>query len=113
MSEFLIRPMLYQDEAKDKDGNKPIPLEDFTLSKKVAEVLHKHYPGHAWGVTASVDQGIVTIRNFALTEKQGFIILIDKMKSDPAMKLVVNAGGEFLERFNIKRGAGPYHHEIN
>ena len=48
MSENLIKPLLYQDEAKDKDGNGPIPLEDLTLSKKVAEVLHKHYPGHAW-----------------------------------------------------------------
>jgi len=112
MSENLIKPLMYQDEAKDKDGNKAIPLMDVELSKKVAEKLNDHYPGHAWGVTASVDQGIVTIRNFALTDKHGFIVLIDKLKNDPGMKLIVNAGGEFLERYNIKRGAGPYHHKL-
>jgi len=108
----LIKPLQYHDEAKDKDGNEPIPLQDIELSKKVAEKLNDHYPGHAWGVTASIQNGTVTIRNFALSEKYGFVVLIDKLKTDPGLKLIVNAGGEFLERYNIKRGAGPYHHQI-
>lgn len=110
MSE-LISPLQYHDEAKDKDGNAPIPLADIELSKKVSEKLNDHYPGHAWGVTASVSDGIVTIRNFVLSEKYGFIIKIDALKNDPGLLLVVRAGGEFLERYNIKRGAGPYHEE--
>ena len=36
MSE-LISPLQYHDEAKDKDGNAPIPLADIELSKKVSE----------------------------------------------------------------------------
>ena len=35
----LIKPLQYHDEAKDKDGNEPIPLQDIELSKKVAEKL--------------------------------------------------------------------------
>ena len=43
MSGTLIKPLLYQDEAKDKDGNKAIPLADVELSKKVEKSLKIFY----------------------------------------------------------------------
>ena len=75
-----------------------------TISKHVAETLDKHYPGHAWAVMANIETGIVTIRNLKLSSKMGFILKMDDLATDPTMRLVVKAGGEFLERFNISRG---------
>lgn len=75
-----------------------------SISKHVAETLDKHYPGHAWAVMANIETGLVTIRNLKLSSRNGFILKMDDLSTDPTMRLVVRAGGEFLERFSINRG---------
>lgn len=69
-------------------------------SKNIAEYLHKHYPGHLWAV--QVFEGIVTIKNLALSGSEGYILHQDKMDNDG--KDVIRAGGEILERFRLNRG---------
>ena len=77
---------------------------DQAIARQVAETLDKHYPGHAWAVQASVEQGIVTVRNLNLSGEMGFILHMDDMHHDPDMKLTVRAGGELLERYRVRRG---------
>ena len=74
------------------------------IAKQIAETLNKHYPGHAWMVDANVMQGIVRIHNLELSQEYGYILHIDKLANDPSMSLTIRAGGEFLERFGLKRG---------
>ncbi|MGW8182003.1 MAG: hypothetical protein ACWGQW_25015 [bacterium] len=81
-----------------------IPL-DFDMSKKIAELLHKNYPGHLWAVTVQSDQGIATVRNLYLSGNWGFLLKLRDIVSHKELNLhVVLAGGELLERYRLKRG---------
>jgi hypothetical protein len=71
------------------------------LAKNVGEHLHRHYPGHLWAV--NVGGGVVTVQNLSLSGKWGFRIFENEI--DPDYKCVMRAGGELLERFNLRRGA--------
>jgi len=75
-----------------------------TIAREVAECLNTHYPNHAWAVTANIETGIVEVYNLKLSGEWGFILHIDAMATDPGLKMVINAGGELLERYNVKRG---------
>jgi hypothetical protein len=81
-----------------------VPDRDYTMAKNVATVLHKHYPGHLWAVSAQSDQGIITIYDLYLSGKWGFVCHIADSQNDPNMKDIVRAGGELLERYNMARG---------
>ena len=78
---------------------------DQAVARQVAETLDKHYPGHAWAVQASIEQGIVTVRNLNLSGEMGFIMHMDDLLHDPSMKHTIRAGGELLERYNLRRGS--------
>ena len=73
---------------------------DYELAKNVAEVLEAKYPGWLWAV--HVMDGVVGVKSMRLSGQWGFILHADKI--DPNYRVVVNAGGEILERFRQKRG---------
>jgi hypothetical protein len=79
---------------------------DLATSKLVAERLHQKYPGHLWGVHCQAEQGILTIRNFGLSAKYGYVVHLKPIFSDSElMRLADLAGGEILERYRLTRGA--------
>lgn len=78
--------------------------EDVRLSRQIGEVLEKHYPGYMWAVHANTEGGVADIHNLALHGLWGFRLKLSKVMSDPSLKCVVDAGGELLERYNMKRG---------
>lgn len=65
----------------------------------IAETLHKHYPGHMWAV--NIYQNVVYIYNLALSGDHAYVIHQDKMDNDG--KMIIKAGGEILERYNLNR----------
>ncbi|RLD78860.1 MAG: hypothetical protein DRJ15_10665 [Bacteroidetes bacterium] len=69
-------------------------------AKNIGEHLLKHYPGHLWAV--QVYQGLVIIKNLALSGNWGFVLHQDKMDNDG--KDIVRSAGELLERYNLSRG---------
>ena len=71
----------------------------------VGEVLHAAYPGHVWRV--ETQQGIVTVHNLLLSGKWGFRLRITEI--DSMGKIVVRAGGELLERYNLSRAKRKNH----
>lgn len=74
------------------------------LARDIARTLEAHYPGHPWHVT--VAHGMAVVRNYGLSHDSGFGLHIDKLGSADAVKRgAVIAGGEFLERHNVRRGA--------
>lgn len=88
-----------------------IHAADVSLAKNIADVLERHYPGHLWCVNVDSRQGGVMVKNLALSDQWGFVLHIDAL--DPMLKKVVRAGGELLERWNIRRGKyqkGDYDH---
>ena len=79
-------------------------ITDIDTARSVAEVLHRHYPGHLWAVHASADTGIVTIQNLRLSGRWGFVIRLQELNRDRTLRMVVRAGGELLERWRLSRG---------
>lgn len=77
---------------------------DYMMAKRMAEALHKHYPGHLWAVTCDGQQGIATVRNLRLSGQWGFLLKLSEVQNDPSLKKVIMAGGEVLERYQIARG---------
>lgn len=80
-----------------------VAASDMLLAKNMAELLHKHYPGHLWAVTC--ENGIATVRNMYLSGQWGFVIKVGEQYSISAFdKAIVRAGGELLERYRLSRG---------
>ncbi len=75
-------------------------VQDFALAKNVAEKLEEKYPGWLWAV--HVMDGVVGVKSMRLSGNWGFVLHADKIDND--YKVVVNAGGEILERYRQKRG---------
>lgn len=85
----------------------PNPIDEMKITateqlqaKNIAEHLIKHYPGHLWSV--QVYQGVVIIKNLALSGDWGFVLHQNKMDNDG--REVIRAAGELLERYNLSRG---------
>ena len=83
-----------------------LEVADITLAKNVAETLHSHYPGHLWAVNVNSEGGVVDIKNFRISSRYGFRLLISSLTpfDKAATRLIVNAGGESLERAKMPRG---------
>lgn len=79
-------------------------VAEYDIARRMAEVLHTHYPGHLWGVSADVETGIAKVFNMRLSGQWGFIIKLSTLLHDPDLKSVVRAGGELLERYRLRRG---------
>ena len=84
--------------------NPNLSTNDYIVARNIAECLHKHYPGHLWGVTCEGTKGIATIRNLRLSGNWGFVIRLQEFFGDTEMRLVKQAGGEILERYYQRRG---------
>ncbi len=72
---------------------------DQTLMKEVSRILHTHYRGHFWAVMVDSHQGVCQITIPILLGNWGWTILLTELTP----WLVIKAGGDILERFNIPR----------
>ena len=68
--------------------------------------LDRAYPAFngLWRISVNEEGGVITVTNMALSNKNGFIMHIDKL--DPEGRKVVMYAGELLERFRVSRGLG-------
>lgn len=78
--------------------------EDETMAKYILDRLLFHYPNHTWIVQAFTKQGYATIRNPSISYKMGMRMIFPKILThgDLEHKILI-FGGEFLERFDIRR----------
>lgn len=74
---------------------------DLTTTKWVAEVLTNHYRGHFWSVQVSSQQGLCRIGIPVLLGNWTWNIPLGLLN----VAMVIKAGGELLERFNIPRSS--------
>ncbi len=95
-------------ELIEVTDNPDVSANDYVVARNIAEKLHSHYPGHAWGVTCEGKKGIATVRNMLLSPNWGFIIRLQEYFGDTEMHCVIKAGGEILERFRVNRGTANH-----
>lgn len=88
--------MLVQAETED--------AVDMTMAKDIAETLYGHYPGHLWGVY--VKSGVAVIKALNISSLYGYVLHYGKIANDAGHRArrVIMAGGEILERANMRRG---------
>ena len=83
-----------------------VVANDVSIGRRVYEILARHYPGHLWMVWPSSHRGILVIRNYALSQKAGAALKLSNIKNEADLeRRVMRMGGEFLERFDLRRGA--------
>lgn len=82
----------------------PHYVADQDMANRIMQVLQMHYPGHPWFVEVSHHNkvGIAKIKMPGFTS-WSYVLLLSDLKNDPALKAVVRAGGEFLERYRLPR----------
>ena len=73
------------------------------IAKQCADKLHEHYPGHLWAVNVNSYGGTVNIFNLALSSLYGYVLHMTTVENDPQLKCVMRAGGDLLERANMKK----------
>ncbi len=80
---------------------------DRELGLKVLNKLHTAYPGWSWIVDVPPGQNVVIVRNATCDPRgrMGFVIYKDRLYGDPQLLKVMRAGGEFLERYRMRRAA--------
>jgi hypothetical protein len=89
-----------RDQMVELEKAKTLNVHDYTLAKNVAEKLEEKYPGWLWAV--HVMDGVVGVKSMRLSGNWGFVLHANKIDND--YKVVVNAGGEILERYRQSRG---------
>ena len=81
-------------------------VNEMVLSRNIADAICKKYPieqGHQWGIHVNAEQGVCYIYNFNLSSKWGFTLKLADLVNDPRLTKAVQAAGEILERYNIRR----------
>lgn len=89
----------------DTDETDPYRAADILLTRRVAAVVQRDFPGHAWLIEVSHKQGVVMISIPLFMGRHKWVIHIASLKTDPMMKTVMRACGEILERYRIPRQA--------
>lgn len=80
---------------------------DEYVAREIWEQFHRFYPDHAWHVTVDHESGTANVRNFMLTYKYGMELLLARwvqLTPDEKADCAKTFGGEFLERFGVRRG---------
>ncbi len=74
---------------------------DLALANRMNEVLQRHYPGHPWNIYVDSAQGVAVIKHQWLSDNFGYTLHLHKL--DVGLTKVRTAGGELLERYNMRR----------
>ena len=77
---------------------------DQNTARRLSRVLTQHYSGHAWAVHVDSAQGMAFVENWNLSTREGFRIRLKDVDAKGLERTAIWAGGEFLERFNVRRG---------
>lgn len=78
----------------------------FILMKQIGDLLWQHYPGHQW-IVEPPKGGVVVIRHGLIGARHGwgYVLHVKDFSTWDALRdRVILAGGELMERANIRRG---------
>ena len=91
------------------DPNKMVmKAQLINLSKDVAAVLDRHYPGWLWAIRPDEGGGIIDIFSLRIDAEWGYTLHTAKLQEDVDRRSVIQAGGEILERYGMPRGPYSY-----
>lgn len=104
--DFVPRFGYQHPDLNDEPRPDPFVEADYSLSRRIAEIIERHYFGQPFMVKVSHEQGIVQIQIPALMGAiNWFVVHIADLSTDPGLKRIVQGCGDILERFSIPRSA--------
>lgn len=78
---------------------------DRLLCGQVGRILSETYPGWHWYVDIPPNQNILIVRNLTCDPRGTMGMVVHKNKMDANVRAdTIRAGGEFLERYRMRRG---------
>lgn len=81
------------------------PQADISLALELSALLDTQYPDHQWMVHVNSQGGVIDIQNPPLFGAYGYRIIRPWQYTHDALRhKVIMAGGEMLERANLRRG---------
>ena len=84
-----------------------VKLKEAKIESFAGKILQDHYAGYSWLVEADIPNGILTVKNMNLNGDYGFVIHLKELMTDTGGHLVVQAGGELLERCGLPATIRP------
>ena len=103
------------DEIRIIERGDPDEASDMAKAQEVAHTLERTYPNHPWLI--SFQGRVLVVRHLAISDLVrneigqdgfGFMIPPEKFRNASARAvhdIAINAGGQMLEMFHMKRGA--------
>lgn len=76
---------------------------DLFVATRIKEILDHHYPGYPWKVVSDAQQGVVYFNIPVLMGETLHWLIRLAQWDDLNPKLVIDGGGELLERMNMPR----------
>lgn len=76
---------------------------DLFVSRRISEILTHHYPGYPWKVVSNAQQGVIYFNVPVLMGDTLHWLIKLKQWDDLNPKIVIDGGGELLERMNLPR----------
>lgn len=74
------------------------------LCAEIFTKLWEHYPRYDWKVRVDAVNGVAQIQlPFLYRSTLGYVLHLDKLAGDPGLRAIVQAGGNLLERWNLRR----------
>jgi hypothetical protein len=93
-------------------GGGPTQQADEALCLVIGHDLTETYPGYAWDVGCNHEAGVITIRLAVPVTggmcQPGFLMHISTVVGPGGQKKVLAAGGEILERWNLRTDHAPH-----
>ena len=76
---------------------------DQFVATRISEILNHHFPGYPWKVISDAAQGVVYFNIPQIMGETLHWLIRLKQWSDLSPKLVIDGGGQLLERMNLPR----------
>ena len=76
---------------------------DLFVSRRMSEILNHHFPGYPWKCVSNAQQGVVYFNIPALMGDTLHYLVKLGQWSDLSPKLIIDGGGELLERMHLPR----------
>jgi hypothetical protein len=91
---------IYFHEDDDSRTNKI----EMWIAKQLGTVLVAAYPGYEWSVHVDATGGVICIVNPSVSSLKGYHLHMKGDTINDLQKRAVDAGGEILERYGLRRG---------
>lgn len=104
--DYVARLAYQHPDLGDDPRPDPFVQADLALTRRIAEIVEKHYFGQPFQIVVSHRDGIVKINIPALMGSiHWFVVHISELSNDSGFRKIVQGCGDILERFHIPRAA--------